>query len=542
MCSLLCSCEKFDARSSDDYIGLGRSEPNAVSAAVPEANAVSPSVSESNEISSTSGQQVSASGPLSISLTQATLLALENNKSLVIERFNPQIQRTFEQEQLSIFDLDFTANVSQERTRAQSVPRPGLGSFSSLTKTFSADAGIQQFLPSGTTLSLDGATDILDGSFLKNPFVTSSLGFSVTQALLRGFGTKVNLASVNQAKIDTKASQYELRGFVEVLVAQIEETYWDFVLAERQISIVIQSLELAQKQLEQAKERINVGKLAQSELAAAEAEVALRREDLIDARSTLAKTKLKLLRLVNPPGSNLWDRAVILTSYPVSPPIQLDDVEPHVALALQMRPDLNQAKLQMQRDELEIIKTKNGMLPRMDLFITLGKTGYADSFGESVGNIHNNYYDVLGGVSFEYPFANRAAQARNLRAVVTQNQDREAINNLTQLVEVDVRTAYLEIIRTQEQVAATTSTRKLQEEKLRAETEKFQVGKSTSLLVAQAQRDLLSSQISEIEAVVNYTKSFVELYRLEGSLLERRGIASPGRESIKLSDTAVQHK
>jgi outer membrane protein len=69
---------------------------------------------------------------------------------------------------------------------------------------------------------------------------------------------------------------------------------------------------------------------------------------------------------------------------------------------------------------------------------------------------------------------------------------------------------------------------------VRVETEKFRFGKSTTLLVAQAQRDLLSSQISEVITIVNYLKAFVELYLLEGSLLERRGISLPGREPVEL--------
>jgi len=77
-----------------------------------------------------------------------------------------------------------------------------------------------------------------------------------------------------------------------------------------------------------------------------------------------------------------------------------------------------------------------------------------------------------------------------------------------------------------QQISATAVTRKFQEEKLRAETEKFRVGRSTGILVAQAQRDLLDSRISEVEAVVNYLNSMVELFRLEGTLLERRGIST----------------
>jgi len=72
------------------------------------------------------------------------------------------------------------------------------------------------------------------------------------------------------------------------------------------------------------------------------------------------------------------------------------------------------------------------------------------------------------------------------------------------------------------------ATRKFQEEKLRIETEKFRVGRSTNLFVAQAQRDLLASRIGEVQALVNYLKSLTRFYQLEGSLLERRGIQAPG--------------
>jgi outer membrane protein TolC len=534
ICSVLCSCTSFNATGPEDYIGPVKSEPTAVSAPRPAA--------QTNIVSTHPAAAPSAQdNTLKITVTEATLIGLENNKSLIVQRFNPQINRTLEQQQLAVFDPDINVTISKSQTKSETIPRPGLGTFPSRTQDLSADVGINQFFPTGTMLSLLGSTDELTGSFLNRPFVSTRVGASVTQSLLRGFGTIVNLASVEQAKIDTRTSQYELRGFVENLVAQIEETYWDYVLAQRQMTIVNQSLEIAQKQLDETTERIKIGDLAQSEKVAAEAEVALRQEDLIDARSTLAKTRLSFLQQTNPPGPNLWGREIVLQSIPEILAEQPADIEQHVALAMQMRPELNQAKLLWQRDELEIVKTRNGLLPQLDLFITIGRTGYASSFGQSVDNIsHKSNYDILGGVTFEYPPLNRGAQAANLHAIITRDQAREAINNLAQSVEVDVRNAYLEISRTREQVAATAASRKLQEEKLRVEMEKFKVGKSTSLLVAQAERDFLASQIAEIQAVVNNIKAYVEFYRLEGTLLERRGIASPGRETVKLADNSLR--
>jgi outer membrane protein TolC len=102
-------------------------------------------------------------------------------------------------------------------------------------------------------------------------------------------------------------------------------------------------------------------------------------------------------------------------------------------------------------------------------------------------------------------------------------------------VEVDVRIAYNEVNRTKQQITATSVTRRFNEEKWRTETEKLRVGKSTSFLVAQAQRDLLVSRIAEVQALANYLKALIDLYRQDGSLLERRGIAAPGREPVNLS-------
>ena len=523
---LCCSCATIRATGPQDYIGPQAAEPNSATGDL-QSQGTAPAVQ------SPAPNVPAQEGPLQVTVGQATLLALEHNKSLLVERLSPQITRTLVEEQRAVFDPILTGQLAYEQNKVEAGP------ISSETSGPSATVGVEEFLPSGTSLGVTGSTSVAGvgapGGPLEEEY-DSRIAFNATQALLRGLGPAVNLASVNQAKIDVQISQYELRGFVQALVAQVEETYWDYALAERQIEIVNQSLDLAQRQLEEVRERIRVGNLAATELSAAEAEVALRREGLINARSNLAKTKLNLLRLVNPPGSGLWDRQVVLASLPASPSITLDNVESHVSLAMQMRPDLNQAKLLRQRDELEVVKTRNGLLPKLDLFVTLGKSGYADSFGRSLSNLDEDSYDALVGLNFEYPAGNRAAQARHLRAVLSRRQAQEAIDNLSQLVEVDVRTAYLEIARSQEQVAATAATRRLQEEKLRSETEKFRLGKSTSLLVAQTQRDLASSQIAEVQAVVNYLKSLVEMYRQEGSLLERRGIAGPGGKPAESPD------
>ena len=290
-------------------------------------------------------------------------------------------------------------------------------------------------------------------------------------------------------------------------------------------------MQLAEKQTEETQEIINVGNLAETEIVAAQAEVALRRQELIGAQNVMATTRFRLLRLLNPPGPYLWKREIILLNQPLVPEVELDNVDAHVKVGLLMRPDLNQARLGLQNGDIEIVKTKNGLLPKMDLFISLGKTGYSDSFGNSLSDINGGNYDVLAGLRFSYPFRNRAPRARHERAILTRRQAQGALDNLSQLIELDVRTAYIEINSARLQIYASTATHHLEAEKLRIETEKFRVGRSTNFLVAQAQRDLVRARILKISSVVNFLKALVNLYRVEGSLLERWGNRGSGKRT-----------
>mgnify|MGYP002624225780 FL=1 len=192
------------------------------------------------------------------------------------------------------------------------------------------------------------------------------------------------------------------------------------------------------------------------------------------------------------------------------------------------RCEISESKIQIEQGRLAVIQTRNGLLPRLDVFLSLGKSGYADSFYEALDLTRGDDYDVRVGFRFEHALGNRAAEANHLRNLATRYQAGRALQNLAQLVELDIRLAHNEVKRSLEQIDASKVTREAQEATARAETEKLKAGKSTGFLVAQAQRDLLAARIAEIEAYVAYRKALIELYRLDGTLLKRRAIHAPG--------------
>lgn len=137
-------------------------------------------------------------------------------------------------------------------------------------------------------------------------------------------------------------------------------------------------------------------------------------------------------------------------------------------------------------------------------------------------------YDFQSGLTLSHALGNRAAQARDLGARATRQQARQALANLQVLVELEVRLAATEVERARQQIAASAISRELRELAASSEAERFEVGTSTALLVAQAQRDLLAARIAEIEAIIDYRLALIQLYLAEGTLLERRGIILRG--------------
>jgi outer membrane protein TolC len=468
---------------------------------------------------------------LDLSISDAVLMALEKNPAVAVERQNTPIARTREQEQRATFDPILGYGVGRGQFDGLRMQSISTNQFNITSRNDGADLNLSTLLPMGTRLALDGSVSNLVINSA-DPFYTARLGVSAVQPLLRGAGTAANLASLRQARLDVKFSEYEFRGFTEAFVAQVEKACWDLELARQRLEIGRSSLKLAEDQFNETVERIKLGAPAAVERAAAEAEVALRRQAVINAESALTAARLTVLRLLQS-GRRMgaWDREVTIR-LPTEPPEEPGNVAAHVEHALKLRPEMNQTLLALQRNELDVVKTKNGLLPRLDFFVSLGRSGYADSFGGAFQGESGNGYDFAVGFTGDWPLGRRQSAAQLERATLNREQLRLALDNLRLLVQSDVRTAHVEVLRWMAQRTATAATRRLQEEKFRAESEKYRIGKSTALLVAQTQRDLAQAQLDEVQAAAGCREALVLLYRLDGSLLLRRRLDAPGAEPV----------
>ncbi len=480
-------------------------------------------VSDAGDIAENPFAKFSGEYTLSISVKDAILQALERNPTVSIQRLASEVARTYASEQREAFDPNFNISASQSRTKLQRFLGTQTTPVDMTWDRSRYNIEITETLPTGTSISANvGRTG--SESSLYSDLYTGILGFTVTQALLQGFGIGTNMVNLRKAKIDVEISQAELKAVAEQVTANVENAYWDLYLASEEMNIQQKSLELAEQQLQESFERVSVGKLPELELAAVEAEVALRRGFLIDSQSRHEQARLQFLFLLNPTGETIWSTVPVLVDKPFIPIETLDNISVHEELGMKYRPDLQQARLDLKKGKLDIIQTKNGLLPRLDLFFEFGRTSYALTFGNAAPDLQSPFYDTNAGLTFTLPVTVRKARAQFARAKQSQKQMEISVQNMERLVQQDVRLAYIEVLRSKELIEASRVTRSLQEKRLEAEQEKFRVGKSTNFLVLQAQRDFTASQLDEAQSMVSYLNALVNLYVMEGTLLERRGI------------------
>ncbi|MGI8907152.1 MAG: TolC family protein [Candidatus Sumerlaeaceae bacterium] len=468
-----------------------------------------------------------------ITLMAAICQALGANQNLRVEKLRPEISNFGIMSAESEFDTNLDAGVFY-RVSKRSTLGPsstdgtttfsGSGEDTAVSRDVDANIGVSGRLPTGTNYRL-GFDATRSSSNSTQPFYSSALNANITQNLLRGAGCDVNLIRVFTAKNDFVSSLYQLQQVLINLVTDVQNSYWDVFLALRTLQIQRTAYDVARQLRLRAEEFVRVGRAAPLEALSAQAEEASRISAVINAASDLKQRELEFLRLINPECLATGWRALV---YPAEAPILPSErlvPEERVRLARYYRPDLRQGQIDLANGELEVVRTENGLLPQLDLVADYSLAGSSDRLSHAVGKVRDGDFPTYRvGVQFSYPLQNRAATAAYRRANFQRRLAEEAIRNFCQIIDVDVRSAIVEIERTRRLIDSTRVTEALRIRELEAESEKFRVGRSTQINVNQAQRDLVQAQLDTVRSEIANIKAYLELYRAEGTALQRRGI------------------
>jgi len=476
---------------------------------------------------------------LELSLAQATHLALQQNLDIERGRFDPQIAHTQVEQARAVYDpsVGLTASIAQTKTLPQSQtlqfdPQTGAVIGVSILRPFSKDVAVapsfkQQIITGGnyelrfintwnkSSPAVSGPT-----SRIANPRYEGRLQLTFTQPLLKNFGLEVNTAVIRQAHNTEELARQRLLQTILDTVFAVQLGYWELVFRIEDLGVKREALALANNFLAENKLRTELGTLAPIELVQSETQVKQREGDVITAEAAVREAEDSLKQTLNLPESlGTWRIRVRPTDTPPFVPITDMAIEEQVAFALQHRPDVVQAQLQVASQEIARNVARNQRLPQVDLGGTASVSGFSGDLGHATTDIGNaDGYNWAFSLTFSYPLGNRAAnnalqqqhllfkQARIDQRKVQQTVSREifqTVRNLeTASKSVEVRRAATVLARTQ----------------LEAEQEKFRLGLSTSFNVLQFQNQLTSARSDEIRALSDYNEALGRLDQVTGKL------------------------
>jgi outer membrane protein len=462
-----------------------------------------------------------------MSLQDCIQQALQQNFDVQIQRYNPQI---------SLYDLnaaysgyDPTFNFSGQQSYNDIGLRYQNGQIigGSQVNANSFNSGFTGGTPWGMTYNLSGNVSDNYGKQLGQfNFENSSgqIGINLTQPLLKNFWIDITRLNIRVAKNRLKYSEQGLRQQLITSVTAVVNAYYELIFAQQNVQVQQEALNLAQTQLDQDKQRVQIGTLAILSVQQDESQVAQSQANLIAAQSTL-DTDENILKNLLTDSYSKWHDVAIQPTATLEAPLQSFDLQNSWSEGLTERPDFLQAKLNVEQQGIQLKYYRNQLFPELDVIGSYGFNGagpqYNDTFGQfKQGN--QPFYSYGGQLTM--PLSNVGPRNQYKATKVTLQQIVLQLKQLEQNVMVEIDNAVKVAESDYQSVQATQQARIYAEAALDAEQKTYGVGKATTFEVLTYQNNLTAARSQEIRALANYNEALAALAQQEGATLERYNI------------------
>ena len=447
-----------------------------------------------------------------------------------------------------VYDPAITGQLNFTHQTTPEISTNTTGSATLVTGTTLFNAGLQQGFASGAQVNLNfnnAHTSINSLTSGFNPYTSSALGVTATQPLMRGFGANLNRRFIRIAGNEQKITSLLFQQQLIVTVYGVIRLYTDLVALTEDEKVKQETVSLAEKLLSDVKAQVEEGTLAQVEMTRANAQVFSTRQDLINARGLREEQEAIFKNVITRRGNEdpeVANARIIPTDTLTIP--ATDDIRPMQELtaeALSHRPDLGQARLQIDNSRIGLQGARSLTKPQLDLvgimqnnglagqsnpFNALGAPALAGGYGSVLEQILSRNYPTYGvGVQMTLPIHNRIAEADLARDEIQVKQAEIRLRQLQNQARLEVEDALIAMRRARASYEAASEARRLQEESLSAEQAKFEVGSSTSFFVIQYESLLAQARSTEVAARSSYGKAKAALQRAMGTILEENHIS-----------------
>lgn len=476
-----------------------------------------------------------------LSLKEAIFQALKNNLDLQVQMSDAELSRQTLRINKAIFipTLDISGSTSEAN-----IPSSGFLSGAAVTKStgLSLELTLTQQLPFGGNVrfNLDNGKTKSNSKWANpDPSLSSEARFTLSQPLLKNFGMTATKREIYIASNSLKMAKHQLRQNIIDLVYNVEQAYWNLVLAHQSYEATEMALKRAQDLLKQNEIKVKVGSAAPIEILTAKADVAVNESALIQAERNIQTSEENLKRILN---MSKEPATIFPSDRPEIKKIPVDFNE-FLEEGLNNRPDMERAKLDLENYKIRVKYAKNQALPELNVvafYYTTGQGGdlyeYAPgksplqddfdretdtvlsqqksiwgSMDDVFSNLYKNYSISLN-LSIPIGFASEKAQLAQAR--INLKRSLLTLQNTENTVYSEVKEVIKQLEANAKLVEADRITLELQEQRLKAEEKRLSVGLSTNFEVLAYQRQLATSQTQALGSTIEYTMTLARINQI----------------------------
>jgi outer membrane protein len=320
-------------------------------------------------------------------------------------------------------------------------------------------------------------------------------GVNLRQTLFR-WDQIVNLKradkTVTRAEAVREAAQQDL-------IVRVAQRYFDVLAAEDRLTSINANREAISRQLEQAKQRFDVGLIAITDVQESQAAYDQSVADEIGAKRTLA-TAREFLREIT--GEYVAELDAPSSDFPLLLPTPSNEQD-WVQLSLEQNLNLVASRLDEQLARDEISFRRNGYYPTLELVANVGESDTNSDYSAPGISQSNDFKNDSNSISlqFNFPiFAGGSNKSQVREAVYLHRASREQLQRVTRETERQARDAYLGVLSEISRVKALEQAVASSRTALQATQAGYEVGTRTIV-------EVLNSQFSLYAAITNFYQS-----------------------------------
>ena len=305
--------------------------------------------------------------------------------------------------------------------------------------------------------------------------------------------------TLKQQQLNSRVAELTVDESENSIEENITQLYVQILYSAEAVKVNESTLEVSRKAFERGQELFNAGSIASSDLAQLEAQVSNDNYQLVTSQTTLQNYKLQLKQLLELDGDfemDLFlpplDDSSVLIPLPTK-----DDV---YQTALNLRPEIESSKLNIEASDMNIKISRAGYIPSLSLSAGIGTTnanGNDFSFSEQVKQNWNNSI----GLTLSIPIFDKrqTKSAVNKAKLQRQTSELDLMDNQKTLYKT-IESLWLSANSAQQQYVAATQKLKSTQASYALVSEQCNLGMKNTVELLTEKNNLLSAQQETLQA------------------------------------------